>query len=113
MKRLHDVAVRMRPRVPRNLDGAPQSASDTEQPSDPETDRPPAETPRAGFASTGEGPRIPARSPFMPSSRDLARAAAQAAAEEDNDKRPRRRKPQPARRTRPENRQGSRRRGAR
>jgi hypothetical protein len=86
MKRLHDVAVRMRPRVPRNLDGAPQSASATEQPSDPETDRPPAETPRAGFASTGEGPRIPARSPFMPSSRDLARAAAQAAAEEDNDK---------------------------
>jgi hypothetical protein len=84
MKRLHDVAVRMRPRVPRSLDGAPQSGPDTGQPSDRDDEARASGTPKTGFAKPGEGPRIPARSPFMPSSRDLARAAAQAADEEDN-----------------------------
>jgi hypothetical protein len=76
MKRLHDVAVRMRPRFPRRSDGAPGR---------PDGDSPQAETasaptiPGSGFSKAGDGSRIPARKPFMPSSRDLARQAAEAA----------------------------------
>jgi hypothetical protein len=76
MKRLHDVAVRMRPRVPRRPDGAPRvseedGAATTEQTVPP--------TAGAGFSKPGDAPRIPARNAFMPSSRDLARRAAEAA----------------------------------
>jgi hypothetical protein len=76
MKRLHDVAVRMRPRVPRRPDGAPRvseedGAATTEQTVPP--------TAGAGFSKPGDAPRIPARNAFMPSSRDLARQAAEAA----------------------------------
>ncbi len=82
MKRLHDVAVRMRPRVPRAPDGAPQMPDEVEA-------VPPEQAPRVneeaatGFSKLGDGPRMPVRSPFMPSSRDLARQAAAAADAED------------------------------
>ncbi|KPQ17204.1 MAG: FHA domain protein [Rhodobacteraceae bacterium HLUCCO18] len=80
MKRLHDVAVRMRPRVPRAPDGAPQARVDRE--GSPEREPPLVlERPETGFSTPAEGARIPARSPFVPSSRDLAREAARHAAD--------------------------------
>ena len=83
MKRLHDVAVRMRPRAPRSLDGVPQDAAGQGAEKAPlNTDAQDASG--KGFSALGDGPRIPARSPFMPSSRDLARQAAQAADEHEN-----------------------------
>jgi hypothetical protein len=88
MKRLHDVAVRMRPRVPRAPDGAPRAPVDREEDRDVNHARAPdrepplvLESPETGFSKPAEGSRIPARSPFVPSSRDLARAAARQAAQ--------------------------------
>jgi hypothetical protein len=69
MKRLHDVAVRMRPRVPRTPDGAPGATESR----DVEKVERAAAPDAAGFSKPVDGQRIPARSPFMPTSRDLAR----------------------------------------
>ncbi|GEM_PF-893397 len=92
MKRLHDVAVRMRPRVPRAPDGAPRAPvdRDVELGVDREVDREQAPhrepplvlgSPETGFSKAADGARIPARSPFVPTSRDLAREAASQAAQ--------------------------------
>jgi hypothetical protein len=90
MKRLHDVAVRMRPRVPRRSmarRAAPRGAAHRPRPTGPD-DR------RAGFSKPGEGPRIPARNP---SCRPRAIWPAQAAAAADDFPldAPRRRTPRP------------------
>jgi hypothetical protein len=55
MKRLHDVAVRMRPRVPRSLDGAPQSGPDTDASRRTATTRPVRPDAEAGFRQAGRG----------------------------------------------------------
>lgn len=92
MKQTRDLAVRMRPRVPRDglvpghdTSARPDAAARPRTPSDiaasamaatqgqtPCAKDLPSTPPAGGFSARSEEARIPARSPFMPNSRDLA-----------------------------------------